>query len=251
MKVFMRWAQEHGYCNATPFLNMRVKLKTAEKPVIFLTWDELMTVYNFDFGHRNYLAQVRDVFCFCCFTSLRYSDVHNLKRSNIFDTELRIITIKTHDSLTIELNKYSKAILDRYAGVPFPDDKALPVITNQKMNDYLKKMAKACGIDTPVTITQYKGTTRIDKTYKKWELMSTHCGRRTFVCNALMLGIPANIVMKWTGHSDYATMRPYIEIADEAKRSAMTAFDNVDTKVLGIAPNQSVGQNVGQKDDSE
>lgn len=241
VKVFMRWAQEHGYCDATPFLNTRVKLKTAEKPVIFLTWDELMTVYNFDFGSKNYLAQVRDVFCFCCFTSLRYSDVRNLKRANISDDEIRITTIKTHDSLTIELNKYSKAILVKYADIKFPNDAALPVITNQKMNDYLKEMGKICGIDEPITITQYKGTKRIDKTYKKWELLSTHCGRRTFVCNALMLGIPANIVMQWTGHSDYATMRPYIAIADSARRSAMTAFDRI----------ENVGQNVGQKSDNK
>lgn len=240
VKVFMRWAQEHGYCDASPFLNTRIKLKTANKPVIYLTWDELMTVYNFDFGHRNYLAHVRDVFCFCCFTSLRYSDAHNLRRSNISDTEIKITTIKTHDSLTIELNKYSRAILDKYKDVQFPNDKALPVISNQRMNDYLKLMGKACGLTAPITITQYKGTKRYDTTYEKWELLSTHCGRRTFVCNALMLGIPANIVMQWTGHSDYATMRPYIAIADSARRSAMTAFDRT----------INVGQNVGQKNEN-
>ena len=225
VKVFLRWAQEHGYCDASPFLYQKVKLKTAEKPVIFLTKEELMKVYDFDFGHKNYLSQVRDVFCFCCFTSLRYSDVYNLRRSNITDSEIHITTIKTHDTLTIELNRYSRAILDKYADIPFPDDKALPVITNQKMNDYLKEMGKVCGIDTPITITRYKGTQRYDKTYKKYELLSTHCARRTFVCNAIMLGIPTNIVMKWTGHSDYATMKPYLDIADETRRSAMTAFN--------------------------
>ena len=225
VKVFFRWAQEHGYCDASPFLYQKVKLKTAEKPVIFLTKEELMKVYDFDFGHKNYLSQVRDVFCFCCFTSLRYSDVYNLRRSNITDSEIHITTIKTHDTLTIELNRYSRAILDKYADIPFPDDKALPVITNQKMNDYLKEMGKVCGIDTPITITRYKGTQRYDKTYKKYELLSTHCARRTFVCNAIMLGIPTNIVMKWTGHSDYATMKPYLDIADETRRSAMTAFN--------------------------
>lgn len=225
VKVFLRWAQEHGYCDASPFLNQRVKLKTAEKPVIFLTKEELMKVYDFDFGQKNYLSQVRDVFCFCCFTSLRYSDVYNLRRSNITDSEIHITTIKTHDTLTIELNRYSRAILNKYANIPFPNDKALPVITNQKMNDYLKEMGKVCGIDSPITITRYKGTQRYDKTYKKYELLSTHCARRTFVCNAIMLGIPTNIVMKWTGHSDYATMKPYLDIADEARRSAMTVFN--------------------------
>lgn len=251
VKVFLRWAHEHRYCDASSFLCQKVKLKTAEKPVIFLTDDELMKVFNFNFGQKNYLAQVRDVFCFCCFTSLRYSDVYNLRRSNITDTEIRITTIKTHDSLIIELNRYSKAILDKYADVQFPDNKALPVITNQKMNDYLKEMGEICGIDSPITITKYKGTKRYDKTYKKYELLSTHCGRRTFVCNALSLGIPANIIMKWTGHSDFKTMKPYMDIVDKAKRSAMTVFDNIgsNTKVTTESPEKVMGQKVGQKNE--
>ena len=64
-----------------------------------------------------------------------------------------------------------------------------------------------------------------------------------------MLGVPANIVMKWTGHSDYATMRPYLAIADKAKAQAMTVFDRVDEN--GFAPPDSVGQKVGQKDEDE
>lgn len=232
VKVFLRWAQDHNYCDASPFLYQKVKLKTSKKPVIYLTKEELMKVYDYNFGHKNYLSQVRDVFCFCCFTSLRYSDVYNLRRSNIIDNEIHITTIKTHDTLTIELNRYSRAILNKYADIPFPDDKALPVITNQKMNDYLKEMGKVCGINSPITITKYKGTQRYDKTYKKYELLSTHCARRTFVCNAIMLGIPTNIVMKWTGHSDYSTMKPYLDIADEARRSAMTVFDRFEDFTL-------------------
>ena len=61
----------------------------------------------------------------------------------------------------------------------------------------------------------------------KYELLSSHIGRRTFICNALMLGIAPNIVMKWTGHSDYAAMKPYIEIADKAKETAMSLFNKI------------------------
>lgn len=49
--------------------------------------------------------------------------------------------------------------------------------------------------------------------------------RRTFICNALSLGIPANVVMKWTGHSDYKAMKPYIDIADDIKANAMSKFN--------------------------
>jgi len=242
IKAFIRWAQEKGYVGMNKFVLQKVRLKMARKAVIFLTWDELMTIYNYDFGKLNYLSQVRDVFCFCCFTSLRYSDVRNLRHSNFNGTSFTFTTIKTSDTLTIELNKFSKAILKKYEHVVFPDDKVLPVISNQKMNDYLKIIGKKCKIDAPVTITIYKGMNRIDETHPKWELLSTHAARRTFVCNAIMLGIPPSIVMKWTGHSDYRAMKPYLEIVDDTAKRAMSAFDNAGA---------DVGQNVGQENEDE
>lgn len=228
VKSFVRWATENGHCRDNRFVVQRARLKSAQKVVIFLDWDELMTVYNHDFSGNPKLDQVRDVFCFCCFTSLRYSDVHNLKWSDISEDTIKVTTIKTDDSLTIELNKYSRAILAKYRGKVFKDDMALPVISNQRMNDYIKEVGKACEINEPIKVTTYKGSTRTDTVYQKWELLSTHAGRRTFVCNALTLGISPNIVMKWTGHSDYKAMKPYIEIADRARKTAMTAFDNAD-----------------------
>ena len=142
----------------------------------------------------------------------------NLKRSNVFRDYIQITTIKTADTLKIELNKYSRSILEKYRGVAFPFDKALPVISNQRMNEYLKELGEICGFNEPVTVTYYKGNRRIDEVFP-------NTGRRTFICNALMLGIAPQIVMKWTGHSDYKAMKPYIDIADAAKADAMKLFD--------------------------
>lgn len=227
IKAILRFAIQNRIIDSSYFLNAKISLKTPKKPVIFLTWEELMKVYNFDFSNKPYLDSVRDVFCFCCFTSLRYSDVANLKQSNIVDDTIQLTTIKTADTLSIELNKYSKAILDKHQGKEYAKDRVLPVISNQKMNEYLKKMAKACEIDSPITITTYKGTKRIETTLPKYKLISSHAGRRTFISNAIMLGIAPEIVMKWSGHSDYKAMKPYIEIANEAKRKAMAIFDEL------------------------
>ena len=95
------------------------------------------------------------------------------------------------------------------------------------MNEYLKELCELAGINTPVHITYYRGQQRIDETLPKYELIGTHAGRRTFICNAILLGIPANVIMKWTGHSDYKAMKPYIDIADETKVQAMSRFDNI------------------------
>ena len=109
----------------------------------------------------------------------------------------------------------------------FEHDKALPVITNQKKNEYLKELAELAGINEPIRQTYYKGNERIDEVTPKYALLGTHAGRRTFICNALALGIPPQVVMKWTGHSDYKAMKPYIDIADDIKANAMSKFNQL------------------------
>jgi integrase len=229
LKWFLRWATKKGYNNEAAFLSFNPKIKTiksTDKEIVFLDWEELIRVYNFEFpDNKKYLTRVRDVFCFSCFTGLRYSDTANLKRSNIHETYISLTSIKDSDNLKIELNKYSAAILDKYKDEQFPYDRALPVISNQRSNEYLKEMAKLCGIDTPVTEVYYKGNERIEEVRPKYEMICTHTARRTFISNALMKGIPVNVVMKWTGHSDYNAMKPYIAIADTAKKNEMDKFN--------------------------
>jgi len=242
VRWFLKWAAGEGYNLNLAFSTFFPKMDTIDKKVIFLDWDELMKVYDFDFETAKWtlpdktlkpldnqtkisLEKVRDVFCFCCFTSLRYSDVENLRRTDINNNEITITTIKTSNNLTIELNNYSSAILAKYAGEVYPGNKALPVISNQKMNDHLKEVGELCGLNTPITITYYKGAERIDEVYPKYELLGTHAGRRTFICNALTMGIAPQTVMKWSGHANYVSMKPYIDIADTEKRKAMDLFN--------------------------
>lgn len=226
IKWFLRWARDKGYTTETAFESFKPKLRTSETKVVFLDWEELMKVYKFQIPEqKNYLGRVRDVFCFCCFTSLRYSDVANLKKTDVFKDHISVTTIKTSDSLTIDLNDYSRAILEKYKKEKYPDNLALPVISNQRMNEYLKELCQLCGINESITITYFKGNKRIDEVYPKYALVGTHTARRTFISNALMMGIPVNVVMQFTGHSDYKAMQPYIAIADRAKSEAMKMFN--------------------------
>lgn len=228
LKWFLRWSHEKGYHGNSAYLSFRPRLKNTQKAIIFLTKEELNQIIEFQIPReKQYLGRVRDVLLFCCYTGLRYSDVANLKRSDIKEGFIEITTIKTTDSLRIELNKHSKAILEKYKEFQFSNDKALPVISNQKMNEYVKELGKLAKIETPVRITQYTGNERKDTIYPKHELLSTHTGRKTFICTALALGIPPHVVMKWTGHSDYKAMKPYIDIADSIKAETMTKFDTL------------------------
>ena len=228
LKWFLRWSFKQGMHSNNAYDTFKPKLKDTQKKIIFLTWEELNRLREFKIPPtKQALERVRDVFLFQCFTGLRYSDVFNLRRSDIKGDHIEVTTVKTSDSLIIELNDHSRAILEKYKDVEFENDRALPVITNQKMNDYLKELAELAEINEPVRQTYYKGNERIDEVTPKYALLGTHAGRRTFICNALALGIPPQVVMKWTGHSDYKAMKPYIDIADDIKASAMSKFNQL------------------------
>ena len=228
LKWFLRWSFKQGMHSNNAYDTFKPKLKDTQKKIIFLTWKELNRLREFKIPPtKQALERVRDVFLFQCFTGLRYSDVFNLRRSDIKGDHIEVTTVKTSDSLIIELNDHSRAILEKYKDVEFENDRALPVITNQKMNDYLKELAELAEINELVRQTYYKGNERIDEVTPKYALLGTHAGRRTFICNALALGIPPQVVMKWTGHSDYKAMKPYIDIADDIKASAMSKFNQL------------------------
>lgn len=231
VRWFLRWAYTSGYYHGHLHETFKPKLKgtsTESKEVIYLTQEEVRKLQERQFTpSQAALERVRDVFLFCCFTGLRYSDAAKLKRADIKGDHIDVITKKTVDALKIDLNKHSRAILEKYADTTFPGDLALPVISNEKMNAHLKDLGKLCEIDDPTRIVYFQGNQRIEEVLPKWQLLTTHVARRTFVVTALQLGIPAEVIMRWTGHSRYEAMKPYIAIVDELKRTSMSRFDSI------------------------
>ena len=243
---FLRWAIRKGYTQVRDVETYEPVFKTVKKPVIFLTKEELDKLYNLeipatgaklklkDMNGNEYekivqehdgMSIARDLFCFCAFTSLRYSDVVEVRRTDIHDGVMTITTQKTHDRLPIVLHENAIAILDKYKDADFPQGKALPYMTNQQMNRCLKELGEICGFTTPYTITCYKNGNRYDEVYPKYELIGTHTGRKTFICFALSNGVPPDVVMKFTGHCDYKSMKPYIDITEDAKKDAIKKME--------------------------
>ena len=243
---FLRWAIRKGYTQVRDVETYDPVFKTVKKPVIFLTKEELDKMYKLEipasgtvlklktYEGEEYektiqdsaaMSKARDLFCFCAFTSLRYSDVVEVRRVDIQNGVLNITTQKTHDRLPIVLHKNALAILDKYKDEDFKNGKALPYITNQQMNRALKDLGEICGFTTPYTITCYRNGTRYDEVYPKYELIGTHTGRKTFICFALSNGVPPDVVMKFTGHCDYKSMKPYIDITESAKRDAISLME--------------------------
>ena len=241
LRWFLRWCENKGLLPSGTAASFNPKLKGTDgnqKELVYLEWEELLALYALDLsGADPTLAQVRDVFCFLCFTGLRYSDVAQLRRSDVGPDAIRVVTQKTADGVIVELNKYSRALLEKYRGERYRGDLALPVLSNQRMNKRLKELGILAGLDSPVRVVFFLGASRQEEVHPKYELLGTHCGRRTFVVNALRMGIPSEVIMRWTGHSSFASMRPYVKIVDKAKEEAMARFDSFGA--AGAAPEKA------------
>ena len=233
---FLRWAKDKGYNTKFDFEKFKQSYKgndtsARQNNIVFLSWDELQHLNNFDFSENKRHERIRDIFCFCCFTSLRYSDILNLKKSDVKTSPqgkifIQFTTIKTNDSIDIELNKYALVIFEKYKDNPTKSNKLFPVPTNQKYNDYVKEVCKKVGFTDKITLTDYKGNERKETTFEKWQIVSTHTARKTFITNALYLGIQPDIIRSWTGHKDHKTLELYIKIVNEQKSIEMDKFNN-------------------------
>lgn len=224
LKSCLRWLGRNGYTINKDALEFKPKLKVIPKTVTYLKYNELIHFMNYTFPEeQNYLTKARDMFCFMCFTSLRYSDLAALKHSHIIDGQIEMFSEKTDGKLIIPLIDQAKQIIEKYSW--YKGDSVFPVPSNQKLNDYLKEAAEIAGLDRIVSQSYFKGNERYEKTAYFYEQISCHDARRTFVVCSLSLGIPMTIVMRATGHSDYESMKPYIEVADETQKMEMDKWN--------------------------
>lgn len=149
---------------------------------------------------------------------------------------------KTDGKLIIPLIDQAKQIIEKYSW--YKGDTVFPVPSNQKLNDYLKEAAEIAGLDRIVSQSYFKGNERYEKTAYFYEQISCHDARRTFVVCSLSLGIPMTIVMRATGHSDYESMKPYIEVLNETQRLEMEKWNKQSYKseVISMIDKLDIGQ---------
>lgn len=229
LKSCLRWLAKNGYNVNQEVYSFKPKLKVIPKTVTFLKYNELIHFMNYTFPEeQNYLTKARDMFCFMCFTSLRYSDLATLKHSHIVDGQIEMFSEKTDGKLIIPLVDQAKQIIEKHSW--YKGDTIFPVPSNQKLNDYLKEAAEIAGLDRVVSQVYFIGNERYEKTECFYEQISCHDARRTFVVCSLSLGIPMTIVMRATGHSDYESMKPYIEVLNETQRIEMEKWNKQSCK---------------------
>lgn len=216
VKTFLNYARKQGIEVSDKYKDFQVKRESRE--VIALTNEEFEALYYLDLSNNKKLSQTRDVFCFACCSGLRYSDLQQLKREHIKNDTIKLTVKKTKEVLTIPLNPYSRAILAKYEGLLKP----LPVISNQKLNDYVKDLCQLAEIVEPIEIVRYRGINREAVTYPKYKLIGVHTGRRTFATLSLEKGMNAEEVMSITGHRDYKSFKRYVKVTEQRKKVVMS-----------------------------
>ncbi|MFH1051548.1 MAG: tyrosine-type recombinase/integrase [bacterium] len=215
LKTLLYWCNDRNI-NVNPIFK-KFQSRQNKIDIIYLSEKELMKIYYLNLSKNKSLENVRDVFCFACFTGQRFSDVSGIKKSDIKSNLWHLRTQKTQDIIKIPLNDFAIEILEKYRN----NEKPLPIISHQKTNEHLKELCKIANIDESITIVKYSGAERIEKTFKKYELIATHTARRTFVTLSLEKGMRPETVMEITGHKDYKTFKKYIKISTKVKQVEM------------------------------
>lgn len=188
----------NGWIEKDPFLSYKGKVREIER--VYLSQEEIETIINKELKIKR-LELVRDMFAFSCFTGLAYIDVFNLSKANVvigIDGEKWISTHrqKTESASKIPILPVTQMIIDKYENHPqcCKEDKLLPILSNQKMNAYLKELADICNIDKELTF---------------------HIARHTFATTVTLTnGVPIESVSKMLGHKNLRTTQHYAKVLD-------------------------------------
>ena len=200
-----------GWLLRDPFIGFNLASKEVVRDI--LTKEELDKIKSKEFSIIR-LDNVRDIFLFSCFTGLAYIDVKNLKRNQVIkgiDGKKWIFTQrqKTQSPTRLPLLPKALEIVDKYKDHPecIANGNVLPVLSNQKMNAYLKEIADICGIEKPLTF---------------------HIARHTFATTVtLSNGVPLETVSKMLGHKSLKQTQHYAKIIDLKISQDMQALKKV------------------------
>lgn len=241
-KTILRHAKKPPYkITSNPdFLEYVVKRRDSDFEVIALTEQELQAVIDLDLSNNKALDEARDIFLFACSTSLRYSDLAQIRHDHIRkDGTIQMTSVKGSKKITVPLTPLSYSIINKYKDTKRP----LPVqeltgrlISSQKLNKHIQTIGEKAKINTRIEKVRHYGT-KVEKViYKKYELLSIHVGRKTFITLSLAKGMPIQEAMSISTHSSFKAVKRYIDVTKEKKKEAMAkAWGEVKTNNLKIA----------------
>lgn len=221
IRAFINWAMQQGYTTNDPFRGFKMGTDKYGTP-IYITTQERDAIYNFDLSEKPNLERQRDVFVFQCMLGCRIGDLYKMTKDNLvedsYGTAIEYIPEKTKKknprTVKVYLHPTALAILSKYEG-SLSDDKALlPLISQQKYNDAIKEVFRACGINRMVPVLDT--ITRKTEMKPICDVASSHMARRTFVGNLYKQVKDPNLVGKLSGHAEGSrAFARYRDIDDE------------------------------------
>ncbi|HKJ42213.1 MAG TPA: tyrosine-type recombinase/integrase, partial [Sunxiuqinia sp.] len=208
-KSFLKWALDNGYHNNLEY--QKFSFAEKDKAVVCLTPDELKTLTNFKFEKERH-TKARDLYCFGCYTGLRFSDIATLRHEHFQNGYIVKNITKTKEDDRIPILPQAKAILDKYnKGSIYP----LPRLSNPKLNEYIKECCEQAKINTPTIRYKYKRNKIVEDVFPKHKLITVHTARKTFITVSFTLGMDVKTIKSITGHKKEATFDKYLKIANE------------------------------------
>lgn len=221
LKFFLNWSLKMKYHKEKEHKELSAPEK--EPTIIFLTMDELSTLYHKDFESKR-LNQVRDKFCFGCFTSLAFSDLDKLTHEHINNGTLTKFRQKSKVLHDIELPDQAIEIINRYQG----KYKALPKISHQKLNEYIKECCRIAEIKTPTIYKTFPKGIETENIAPKYKLITAHVARKTFISNFYNETKDINLTKKNAAITQDKTLRRYMGTNKDMEKEAMKkAFGNL------------------------
>lgn len=222
LKIIMRAAREEGLHANTNIESRKFKVLTTEVTDIYLSEAELKAISLVDLNGDRYKEIARDVFLVGCYTAQRYSDYSTIGEGNIRkldsgQTVVDLIQRKTGNHVVIPARPELSELLKKY-------DNRLPVSHEQKVNKYIKEIARQAGITDAVEIAYIENGEKKRKIVEKCDLVKTHTARRSGATNMYLANIPSIAIMKITGHKTEKEFMKYIKISEE--ESAMGLMDH-------------------------
>jgi site-specific recombinase XerD len=212
IKQFLKYSLRKGIIANNIDLSEVKNLEKIQSFKIALKLHEVETLMNLDLSKDLRLDKVRDLFCLEIFTGQRFGDIPKLlDKNNISETNITIYQQKTNEKVFIPLHPKLKNHL-AYIFNKYPD--GLPIISNQKFNEYLKEICIKAEFNAKHSWVTLSGVKKIKHSDFRYNLISSHSGRRTFCTLALSSGINSETIMKVTGHKKYEVFRDYVKIDD-------------------------------------
>ncbi len=228
-RTFVTWAKSKNCLVNEEFFAFRPKLRPAIIDPRFLTVNEVKQIMDLDLSQSCSLDMVRDFFLFQCGTSLRYSDLKRLTKGDITMHDdgryyIKMVTQKNKKRVEFPLTKVALEIYMKHKDIPYPNNVAFPVISNQKYNDHLKTLGERAGLTGEWVDHQWRLDKEIVVRHPKKDL-GTHVARRTFISTAINEGVSPELIALITSHSDLKEMAPYIGLSQNGAVKVTNAID--------------------------